>query len=51
MYEFTVVPGGDPAGKLVALYSTKNVHGIQVITQTRSGQIMLGTNPRLPEIP
>lgn len=44
---FDVVAGGDPAGGVLSLYSTKNVQGWRVLAQLRSGALVTGSNPRL----
>ena len=48
VYTFTVVAGGDESSGIISMLYTSNVQGHQVVTQTRSGDLLLGRNPKLP---
>lgn len=43
--QFQIVPGGDPAGSIVAIYQHEGAHGRFVITQLTDGKIVQGSDP------
>ncbi|SIO38004.1 hypothetical protein SAMN05444166_4234 [Singulisphaera sp. GP187] len=44
---FTVIPGGDPGGRVISLYAYDRPEARYVVAQLTSGLILQGRNPRL----
>jgi hypothetical protein len=42
--QFDVIPGGDSAGRIISLFSSRDGHA--VLAQTDTGRLVQGTNPR-----